>query len=186
MNIYPKTQKFLFPEDLASYFSGDRIVCLRCGKNFKALGIHLKTMHSMSVEKYKKIYGIPWTYGLLCADTKAIKGEQAKEKYRLGIWEKPTAERARAANKLANRRPRQPVRNVLTKRNLDAMNEGKTGEDAIRRKNAPKRGTVEFRKKMANRPQSKNPSPNLINWWKGKKQSEDHKRKRFLHRTLLA
>lgn len=61
--------KFTNKEDINSYFSGDRIRCLICGKWLKAVsGMHLK-MHGITVDKYKSMFGLPHGKGLVCGET---------------------------------------------------------------------------------------------------------------------
>lgn len=60
--------RFKTKEEIAKYFSGDRIQCLICGKWYKALGPHLKA-HDMNVNQYKKRFGLPWSKGLCSRDT---------------------------------------------------------------------------------------------------------------------
>ena len=178
---YPSDIFFETPEQLADYFSGDRIICLECGKAFRTLGNHLMRIHKTTVEEYQRMHGIPWTYGLSCAETTALHAEQAKENYKTGLWVTSVDQAKMARLNLIKQRPRQPVREVLVARNIEKMNEGCTGEDAKRRASAAKRGTPEFYKKMINRPQCSPDHPNremLKTWWKGKKQSPEHIRKR--------
>ena len=56
-------------EEIKNYFRGDRIQCLLCGKPYKSLATHLVRVHGVSVDQYKKKYGLPWTRGLVCDQT---------------------------------------------------------------------------------------------------------------------
>ena len=183
---YPRKFKFVDPDALRRYFEGDRIVCLMCGKTYRKLGVHLLKIHTMTPDEYRARFGIPWTYGLCCGETTELHSEEAKLKYVTGEWRasKEQAQMARLA--LRSQKTRQPIRDVLAARNLEKMNEGKTGEEQARRNAAAQRGTPEHREKMLNRPQTKNPSDNFLSWWKGKKQSEAHVQKKVeaLQKTL--
>jgi len=174
---YPKTDKFTTPEQVANYFSEDRIVCLLCGKTYKSLGIHLKTIHDTEVDEYKEMYGLPWRRGLVGHSTWLRKSELGSQYMEDGTFTKPTREQSLKAQ-ASKQRDRQPYRDVLTQRNLEKMNEGKSGEDAKRRAAATKIGTPEHRKKMQDRPQCKNPPDEFKYWWSGKEQTNDHVRKR--------
>jgi hypothetical protein len=175
---FPIEEKFLTPESLAEYFGGATIVCLQCGKRYRTLGVHLKTIHGMEPDEYREIYGIPWTYGLSCAETSALHADDAKEKIAAGIFEPGKyLERAVAAPN----RKRQPVRDVLSAMNIKKMNEGKTGEDAERRRLAPKRGTPEHSEVMRNRPQMQAAKELLRTYWKGREQTDEHVFKRTGH-----
>lgn len=62
---YPKDFIFTDKKEVELYFSGDRITCLMCGHNFKALGSHLDLIHGMSTDDYKTKYGLPYRKGLI-------------------------------------------------------------------------------------------------------------------------
>ena len=51
-------------EEIRAYFSGDVIQCLLCGKKYQSLGVHLKKIHELSQDEYKKMYGFFWRRGL--------------------------------------------------------------------------------------------------------------------------
>ena len=183
---YPIDKIFETPEELKEYFSGDKILCLECGKSYRGLGIHLIASHEIEPDDYRREHGIPWTYGLSCAETKKLKREIGKNNVKAGIF-KPSKEQAELARKsLKDQRERVPIREVLTKRNLDLMNEGKSGEEAERRKRAPKKGTLEYRQMMGLRLQCQ---PEVIKerftkYWTGRTQSIDHKNKRIYNSLL--
>lgn len=123
---FPKDEKFTTPEALAAYFAHDAIACLLCGKSYKKLGNHLLAIHQMDTDAYRAQFGIPWTYGVLCLDSRAR--YEAVARRRLAAGEMPLGSPAAAAAMLLiPRRDRAPVRDELTRRNLHAMNAGKTG-----------------------------------------------------------
>lgn len=66
---YPKETPFSTIEDVDSYIGGERIQCLLCGKQYKSLGRHLVTVHSLTAEDYKEKYGIPFGRGLTSGNT---------------------------------------------------------------------------------------------------------------------
>lgn len=72
---FPIEAKFETPEEIADYFSGERIICLRCGNPYKSLAYHLKRIHGWTAEEYKDFYDLPWRRGLDCAETKGAKSE---------------------------------------------------------------------------------------------------------------
>jgi len=174
---YPVEEPFSIPEQLVEYFAGAEIVCLRCGKKYRTLANHLKTIHGMEVDEYKRIYGIPWTYGLCCAETKQIKSDFAKYYLETGIWDKPTAEGARRASSyIHTQKERQPIRGILVQRNLSKMNEGKTGEDAARRKKSTKRGSPEHRELMrrTSKVHAEAFGERSRIYWTGREQTDQH------------
>lgn len=171
---FPIEECFSTPEKLDEYFGGTKIVCMRCGKKYRTLGVHLKTIHGMEPDEYREIYGIPWTYGLSCAATTQLHSDEAKRKIESGEWT-PSSEQARLARmKLSEQRKRQPVRDVLLERNLHMLNKDKTGEESRRRKCAPKRGTSEFKTQMRARPQVEQTREILRTYWKGREQTDEH------------
>jgi hypothetical protein len=67
---YPVTRPFGSIDEVREYLSGDRIICLLCGRSLKALAYHLSKLHDMSSDDYRERYGIPWSYGLSCVETR--------------------------------------------------------------------------------------------------------------------
>ncbi len=61
---YPKTHKFTKKKEVDDYLSGEKVVCLLCGKSYKALVSHL-SVHNITVEEYRERYGISQTKGLV-------------------------------------------------------------------------------------------------------------------------
>ena len=66
---YPVEQPFTNVQNVREYLNADRIVCLRCGKLYKALNKHLP-VHSWTVNQYKEFYGLPWGAGLVCKSSR--------------------------------------------------------------------------------------------------------------------
>ena len=170
--------KFTTPEELAAYFGGDKIECLLCNKHFRAIGTHLMLLHNVSPDEYREMYGIPWTYGLICAGTKQKKSAIAKKNLAAGLFQ-PGKYLDRANAKPP--RARVPVRDTLTARNLEKLNKDKTGEEAARRKAAPKKGSPEFHAKMSKRQQCVNAGERFGDYWRGKEQTPEHVLKRTGH-----
>ncbi len=77
---YPVEPRSFSVDEIKSYFAGDKLVCLRCGKPYSKLGNHLHAIHSISDEEYKGMYGLPWTYGLT--------GTVAHENYRRSLMQR--------------------------------------------------------------------------------------------------
>jgi ROS/MUCR transcriptional regulator protein len=75
-------QQFKKRREIESYFSGDTIECLLCGRYFKRLQSHLVAKHHMSADAYKKRFGLPWTRGLTSAASLANSGWTNKRKAR--------------------------------------------------------------------------------------------------------
>lgn len=71
---FPKNDPFESIGEVREYFSGDKVVCLLCGKEYKRIGFHVEKIHSLTMNDYKQKYKIPWTYGLIC--------DESSERYR--------------------------------------------------------------------------------------------------------
>ena len=133
----------------------------------------------MDVEEYQDEYGIPWTRKLTCASTKAKYRDIALKNIEDGVF-KPSKEQADLARaSLKTQRKRQPIRQVYSDANILELNKNCTLEEKKRRALMSKKGSKEYYVKMVNRPQVKNFIENHLGWWKGKKQSEEHIRKRM-------
>ena len=63
---------------------------------------------------------------------------------------------------------------MLTARNLEKMNKGKTGEKARLRRLMTKVGTPEHKEKMRNRPQVEKAKEILSTYWVGREQTDEH------------
>ena len=77
---YPKDFVFKDYDEYKQYFVGDRIICLLCGKHYRALGNHLRVSHETDIEYYKEKYGILWTKSLLCNDLHEKQSDRANER----------------------------------------------------------------------------------------------------------
>lgn len=184
---YPIDEKFKTPEQLAAYFGGARIVCLRCGKTYRSLGIHLKTIHGMEPDEYRDAYDIPWSYGLICATTREIYAADGRAKQEDGTFSW-TAANQLAASKQPKRR-QVLARAVWNKRAIARATAalivaGKRVEFAEPREPSAKKGTAEYHQKMSARPQLHTPEMlhRLRTYWKGRKQTPEHIAKRFAKR----
>ena len=97
---FPKEFKFKDLDGLKGYFSGSKIQCLRCGKMYRKLGLHLKAIHNMEVDEYKEIYGIPWTKGLSCAETSELHAKEARQRIADGAFSVSAEQAAVARSRL--------------------------------------------------------------------------------------
>ena len=67
---FPARFKFNTVQEARDYLSGSEIQCLLCGRSLKTLAKHLQSIHGISAEKYREMYGIPRTFGLSCEDAR--------------------------------------------------------------------------------------------------------------------
>lgn len=196
---YPVDKPFSSDKEVREYLSGDRIICLLCGKSYKNLGsVHLQKIHGISEDEYKSKYHIPWSYGLCCQElvkkfsdnlhqrlddgtVKPLSPTEMREvRYLTLRTKKPRKEwfLAEHAKKMYSNAPRGVSRPIhpLTINPETGLLETFT---AKRERLTTKRGTPEHREKMANRPQVKKNIEILKQYWVGKKQSKEHKEKRI-------
>jgi predicted transcriptional regulator len=73
-------------EQVRDYYSGDRIVCLQCGKKYLRLANHLESIHGLQLDTYREMYGLPYRGGLLCEESKARYRKCAEDKFESGAW----------------------------------------------------------------------------------------------------
>jgi predicted transcriptional regulator len=66
---FPLKAKFLAKNDIDEYFSNpEGIQCLLCGRIYKSLNGHLRIVHDISHEEYRRRYGLPWRRGLVSTE----------------------------------------------------------------------------------------------------------------------
>jgi len=182
---YPKDFVFKNYEEYKQYFVGDRITCLLCGKHYRSLGNHLRVSHETTIEDYKKKYGILWGKSLICNEYYEIRSKEAKKTIANGKLIPQTLEGRRKLAELARKYKRKPrdfkLHTVSSQDNIKKYNElhGFDGEKTkIKKQNQTKWGTEEFKKVMANRPQCNLFAKKYKLYKKGKKESEETKRKK--------
>lgn len=169
---FPRLGPFTDSAELLAYFSGDKIVCLLCGRAMRTLAVHIERIHGMAAEVYKDRFGIPRQFTLSCQETTDLHSELSKLAVELGIINPSANQSALAREAIKNRTgPRQKSKKMLAKMLDD--NKGK--------KTPAKRGSAEFHRKMKGRPQCQ---PDVVGdrfsrYWKGRKQSPEHVRKRL-------
>ena len=61
---YPKQDRFETPEALEVYFGGADIVCLRCGKKYRTLGVHLQTEDQRFLAMHRLVIDDPRGVGV--------------------------------------------------------------------------------------------------------------------------
>lgn len=103
-------------EEIRAYYSGDAIVCMRCGKSYRNLGVHLKAIHAMTVDDYKEMYGLPWSRGLSCDESRILRRDGLLA--RLDVGELTELAAAARKKKTGKERQRQPFRNEISMMNL--------------------------------------------------------------------
>lgn len=79
---FPSEHMLRSKEEIEEYFGGDRIQCLLCGKWFKRLGGHLKRIHGVTQDEYRKRYGLPWRRGLTSKEAHKNYSEATKKHFR--------------------------------------------------------------------------------------------------------
>jgi hypothetical protein len=86
-------------EEIRAYFAGDKIVCLRCGRSFKALVTHLALIHEMTTDEYREAYGLPYHRGLTSGEMRDRNSGRIKTRYVTGYLDvlRANGVKARAA-----------------------------------------------------------------------------------------
>lgn len=72
---FPRPPGPLSREETESYLHGDEITCFLCGQPKKELGFHLASIHRVSADQYREMYGLPYHVGLTREATKEWKRE---------------------------------------------------------------------------------------------------------------
>lgn len=129
---FPIHNPFESADEVRQYLNGERIICLRCGKPYKALQAHLR-VHGWDAEEYKRFYGLPWRTGLTCAGTKERKSLNGKRICADGAGlasiapDDVTKNRAKAH---ATRQRHSFVRSAIAKERIRKVNGGVEWTDA--------------------------------------------------------
>jgi len=114
---FPIEEGFIDPQDVRDYLGGETIVCLRCGKKYKALGLHILVHDGWNEETYRLHYGLPWRTGLSCVPSRKLKRAIGLDLAERGVafGGKPGLEWRRAAK--AKRRRAAPFVGIVKARN---------------------------------------------------------------------
>ena len=69
----PHAEPFQFDSlvEIREYLAGDRIQCLVCGKKYLRLTHRQLSLHAMTGDDYREMFGIPWTYSLTSAASRS-------------------------------------------------------------------------------------------------------------------
>lgn len=106
---FPKHFTFECREAVDAYLSGDRITCLLCGHDFRALEAHLKHSHEMTNDDYREKYGLPYRRGLCSGSVSERMSEVTKQRFQdnkefyLATLEKAKAVQAENGNPQRNK-----------------------------------------------------------------------------------
>lgn len=128
---YPVDPKPFTLEEVRAYFSGDRITCLRCGKSYRRLAIHLPRIHALSEDEYRSMYGLPWRRGLTCDASHAAYSAATKQRIAEGYLV-PSSIANRAKAHQTPHRPAAPFRIEIARAHAlkaSRLNRGYTDAD---------------------------------------------------------
>lgn len=183
---FPITRPFKSIDEVKEYLSGGKIVCLLCGKEYKVLGVHLLKIHDMTVDAYRERYKIPWTYGVLSKKSHDIRSE---------IMAKRIAEGFNPGNHddLVSMMKAAPIRECPWKAEVDNQNLSEYNKSRPKPKPRPESkegrpkpkparfGSPEHLEKMRQHglKHAKETGKRLGDYWRGRKQSDEHKAKRM-------
>ena len=175
---YPMMNPFLSVEEVRRYLSGDRVICLLCGKDYRELGQHIQRIHGVTVDRYKEMYRIPWTYALVSAKSKKTRSRIVQRRMREG-YQPPMKSGEELKEMVGLSRRRCPFKEAIAIGNLGEHMKVRDPSKPVVVK--AKRGTLEFHEKMRGRPQCQ---PEVAgkrfgDYWRGRKQSPEHVAKRM-------
>jgi len=103
---FPWNGRFENKKEIDSYFAGNKIQCLLCGKRFKALPQHLERTHDITADDYRERYGLPWRRGLCGTGTSKKLSRNMHERLKKGF--RPPIEAAQRKSVKAMKRQDQP------------------------------------------------------------------------------
>lgn len=75
---------FRTKEDMLEYLSGDKVVCLYCGRDFANLSSHLRMVHGIDPKDYRQQFHIPQDMGLCGRSLSKLFSENTKERHERG------------------------------------------------------------------------------------------------------
>lgn len=146
---YPSNESFSSKEDVKQYLSGEKVICLLCGKSYKTLGVHLKCIHGITVDDYKLKYNIPWTTGLACDDTREKHREIRKQQIQDGVITLLSHDELEEYRVKGYKHRRKPF--FLKPYTINPETGKEESDWNKRRRLQTKRGTNEFHERMKNR-----------------------------------
>jgi hypothetical protein len=178
---FPITRAFESIDEVKEYLSGDKIICLLCGKSYKVLGVHLLKIHGVTVDEYRERYRIPWSYGVLCKKSHNVRRK---------VMAKRMAEGFNPGNRdlisVMNAAPQRecPYKKEIALKNRPEPKPRPQKPSKPKRPSKPKPtrfGSPEHREKMRQHglKYAKESAYRLADYWRGRKQSDEHKAKRM-------
>jgi len=183
---YPIEEPFQSIEEVKEYLSGDRITCLLCGKSYKKLLMHTVQIHGVDGDEYKERYHIPWTYGLLTKESSARYSRLMQKRMEEGFIP-PMKVGEEHSKMVAKKRRKCPFKGEVGINNLpehelvqDEKGQWRT-KTSILKEHQAKKGTEEYHERMKARPQCQPDvaAETIGKYWKGRKQSPEHIKKRI-------
>ena len=181
---YPVEEPFTNVDSVKEYLSGDRIICLLCGKPYRRIGTHIQIVHDITVDEYKQKYNIPWTYGLICDDSSQLYRDAAIERIKNGEFVLPLKYGEVHKKMVTKKRRSCPFQKDIAISNLGEhtlpkhpLTPAPNGEletfSQKRERLTAKKGTSEYHKKMQTRPQCAAFAEKYKHYWTGKKRKKE-------------
>jgi hypothetical protein len=126
-------KKMQSKKDVESYYSGDKIECLICGKLFKALATHIVRVHGYTVDGYKQEFNLPWGRGLTSEKTSQKKRDVMLKRLKTDARLKMTPELMAKAQQAKKRKCRDYDIKRLEgmRKNITAIHKQNSYEKAI-------------------------------------------------------
>ena len=92
-------------EEIRRYLDQPKLTCFLCGREYASLGAHLTRTHEMEADRYREMYGLPWSKSLAGKDWREVMGRSLKRTRARGkITRGPTPEHLRKMQRAARRR----------------------------------------------------------------------------------
>jgi len=102
-------------DEIQQYRDQPKLTCLLCGREYASLRAHLTWTHELEADRYREMYGLPWSYSLAGKDWREVQGRTLKRTRASGrIAHKPTPEHFEVMNRMAQLK-RRPVVEVVRK-----------------------------------------------------------------------
>jgi len=113
---YPVEPRPFTLAEIREYYSGEHIVCLRCGKLYRRISLHLPMIHGITEDQYREMYGLPWRRGLTSQESHNRYSLAVRRRMEDGWMPRTSVECLHAARQIKNRR--QPFQREVCYENI--------------------------------------------------------------------
>lgn len=125
---FPWKGQFQTKAEVDVYFAGEKVQCLLCGKWYKEISNHLQ-VHEITVDEYKKRFGLPWSKGLGSEKSKNRRQRRAYKKMEEGCIPYITDDSLRPKGQYHSKHTDQPfAKKLKTERALQVHGQSRKWE----------------------------------------------------------